>query len=342
VPSVAVAFSPLDEKLKLTKQNWTPETIRHAVRLGVEIASYERAASAFEALTDVALSKSALQRLVQVTGKAVVEKQEAEARAMVEVPKKEDEVVWRETPEPESEVMAVSSDGVLVNIINEGWKEVKAVSISAVSHTVDEESGEVKVNLSHHSYRAGLWDAATFTNHHWAEACRRGLEKAQTIVCISDGALWIWAMVFLCFSTRIEILDWWHAVQRLWTIALGAYEPANAAPWVHQAKGYLARSQLRYLFRQLRQLYPKGTPLPEPVRQASGYLFRNRHRMDYAAFRQRGLPIGSGTIESACKTVVQARMKQAGMRWSRNGAQAMIALRCLLLSDRWHDLPLPA
>lgn len=336
-----MAFSPLDKRLKLTKQSWSPETIRNAVRLGVEIASYERAAATFEALTRLPLSKSSLQRLVTETGARLVEEQKAEANAMVQVPKIEEEVVWREIPEPDSEVMAVSSDGVMINLIDEGWKEVKVVSVSAVSRSVDAESGEVEVHLSHHSYRAGMWDAATFTNHHWAESCRRGLEKAKTIVCISDGALWIWAMVFLCFSTRVEILDWWHAVQRLWDIALGTYSPANAAPWVHQAKGWLARSQLRYLFRQVRQLYPRGTPLPEPVRQAIGYLFRNRHRMDYAAFRQRGFPIGSGTIESACKTVVQARMKQAGMRWSRNGAQSMIALRCLLLSDRWHELHLP-
>jgi hypothetical protein len=85
-------------------------------------------------------------------------------------------------------------------------------------------------------------------------------------------------------------------------------------------------------------LYPKDTPLPEPVRQAVGYIFHNRRRMDYAAFRQAGYPIGSGTIESACKTVVQARMKQSGMRWSRQGAQAMLALRSLLLSERWDEL----
>ena len=334
-------FSPLDEQLKLSKKNWSPETIQNAVRLGVEIASYERAAATFEALTRIPLSKSSLQRLVNETGAILVEEQEAEAKAMVQIPKKEEEVVWREAPAPDSEVMSVSSDGVMVNIIDEGWKEVKAVSVSAVSRSVNEESGEVEVHLSNHSYRAGLWDAATFTNHHWAESCRRGLEKATTIVCISDGALWIWAMVFLCFSRRIEVLDWWHAVQRLWAIALGTYDPVNAAPWVAQAKGCLARSQLRYLFRQIRRLYPRGTPLPESVRQAIGYLFRNRHRMDYASFRQQGLPIGSRTIESACKTVVQARMKQAGMRWSRNGAQSMIALRCLLLSDRWNEIPLP-
>jgi len=152
-------------------------------------------------------------------------------------------------------------------------------------------------------------------------------------------------MVFLCFSRRIEILDWWHAVQRLWVLAQGTLSPVNAALWVHQAKGWLVRSQLRYLLQQTRLLYPRGTPLPEPVRQAIVYLFHHRRRLDYATFRQRGLPIGSGTIESACKTVVQARMKQAAPkgypRWSRRGAQSMIALRCLLLSDRWHELPLP-
>jgi hypothetical protein len=60
--------------------------------------------------------------------------------------------------------------------------------------------------------------------------------------------------------------------------------------------------------------------------------------MDYATYRQAGFPIGSGTIESACKTVVQARMKLAGMRWSRKGATAMLSLRSLSLSDRWHEL----
>ena len=197
----------------------------------------------------------------------------------------------------------------MIHLIDEGWKEMKMVSISAVEHTTDEETGERKVELTHHSYRAGVWDAATFANHHWAEACRRGVDHAKTVACISDGAAWIWAIVTMCFAMPVQILNWWHAVQRLWTIA-----------------------------RATRTLFPRGTPLPEPVRQAIGYIFHNRRRMDYASFRQQGYPIGSGTIESGCKTVVQSRMKQSGMRWSRSGAQAMLVLRCLLLSDRWDEL----
>ena len=308
----------------------------------MEIASHARAAESFTALTRVAMSKSSMHRLVLEYGSRLVKQQAAEARAMVETPKQAEEVVWRERIQPSSETMAVSSDGVLINVIDEGWKEVKAVSISAVTHTVDAQSGGrglPKVALTQHSYRAGLWDAPTFATHHWAEACRRGVDNAKTVVCVSDGAAWIWAIVFMCFAKRIEILDWWHAVQRLWTVANGHFSAeGEAAHWVETQKANFAHSRLREVLHAIRMLYPSGSPLPDPVRQAVGYLFHNRRRMDYAAFRQAGYPIGSGTIESACKTVVQARMKQSGMRWIRTGAQTMLALRCLLLSQRWHEL----
>lgn len=336
--TVSVVFFPLDHQLKLTKQAWSPQTIEAALRLGVDIPSHERAAASFTALTKIPMSKSSMHRLVTEHGTRLVEQQAAAARAMVEVTPA-DEVVWRARITPDSETMAVSSDGVLIHVIGEGWKEVKAVSVSAVTPTVDVVTGERAVALTQHSYRAGLWDAATFASHHWAEACRRGVDNAKTVVCISDGAAWIWAMVFMCFAVRTEILDWWHAVQRLWTIAHTHFTTErDAAHWVATQKTACAESRLHQVMQAIRQLYPKGTPLPEPVRQAVGYLFHNRHRMDYAAFRQAGYPIGSGTIESACKTVVQARMKQAGMRWSRHGAQAMLALRCLLLSERWDEL----
>jgi hypothetical protein len=159
------------------------------------------------------------------------------------------------------------------------------------------------------------------------------LENAKTVVCVSDGAIWIWNLMFMCFAYRVEILDWWHAVQRLWTIANACLTPAAAAAWVIQQQHMLAHTHLRSVIHQVRLLYPRGAPLPPEVRQALAYLFSNRHRMRYRLFRQAGYPIGSGTVESACKVVVQQRMKQAGMRWSRT---AMLALRSTLLSDRWH------
>jgi hypothetical protein len=343
VTSVVTVFFPLDEALALGAYSWSPWTVAQAVRLGVEIPSYRRAAATFGELLHLPLSKSRLQQLVQEAGQALVEQEAAEAEAMVHVPSKEEVVVWRAVPEPDSEIMNVSSDGVFIRLRNEGWKEVKTVAISAVEAGVNPASGAVEAHLTRHSYRAGLWEATTFANHLWVEASRRGLEKARLVVSVNDGAAWIWAMVLMCFARCVQILDWWHAVQYLWTIAgvaCGEGTPAAAA-WVDHQKHLLAQSNLRHVLHNVRLLYPRHQPLPDPVRKAVLYLFANRWRMRYREFRQAGCPIGSGTVESACKVVVQQRMKQAGMQWSRAGAQAMLALRCALLSGRWLPL-LPA
>jgi hypothetical protein len=199
---------------------------------------------------------------------------------------------------------------------------------------------EPQVQLTKHSYRAGLWEAATFVNQQWAEAARRGIEKAPHIVSVNDGALWIWAIVAMCYAPCIEILDWWHAVQKLWLIATLLFGEGNevGTAWVAQHKAFLWAGTLRPLFHYVHTRYPPGAPWPDELRQALGYFFTNRHRMRYRQFRQHGYPVGSGSVESACKVVVQARLKQAGMRWSRHGAQAMLALRSTVLSDRWDQV----
>lgn len=330
-------FFPLDEALQLGAHSWTPATLELALRLGVEIASFRRAAETFGVFTHLPLSKSALQRLVHDYGQQVVAIQAEEAEAMVRIPAKEEEVVWRTIPEPDSEVMNVSSDGVLLHIRDEGWKEAKTVAVSAVEQSVAAHSGELAVQLTRHSYRAGLWETKSFANQLWAETCRRGVEKAKLVVSVNDGAPWIWGIVCMCFARCVQILDWWHAVQYLWAIAQAHFgtDNAAAAQWVEEQKRLLAASQLRRILPNVRRLYPRHHPLPDPVRKAVVYLFHHRWRMRYREFRQAGCPIGSGSVESACKVVAQARMKQAGMQWSRDGAQAMLALRCLLLSDRW-------
>jgi 2-phosphoglycerate kinase len=69
-----------------------------------------------------------------------------------------------------------------------------------------------------------------------------------------------------------------------------------------------------------------------------GYFEENRSRMDYPTYRARGLPIGSGVVESSCKHVVADRMKRTGMRWDEDGAESVLALRSLDLNHRWDSL----
>lgn len=337
---VSEGFFPLDERLQMGQHCWTPETVKQIVKLGTEIPSYRRAAQNFSDLTQVGVSKSRLGELVKLYGGQIVDHQEAEAAAMGQAPAQEEVSTVRQMAQPDREVMALSMDGAMVNIRGEGWKEVKTVCVSAVDTQPTAETGQVKVRLSHHSYRSGVWEAKEFANQQWAEGCRRGLERAKQIVSINDGALWIWLIVQMCWAPCVEILDWWHAVQKLWDVAralLGDNEAATAQ-WMAQQKSHLWHSQLRQVFRAIRQLCPRGDPLPDKVRAGVGYLFRHRGRLRYQQFREAGYPLGSGSVESACKLVMQERMKQAGMRWSRDGAQAMLALRSVLLSQRWDEV----
>ena len=338
-----VGFSPLDRQLKLIKHSWSPETAQHALRLAAEIPSFERAAAAFRVLTHVPMSKSSLHHLSQEYGGRLVELQAAEAEAMVKPPAKFDEATFRTVPQPDSEVMAVSLDGGMIHVRQEGWKEVKIAAVSAVERV---EAGdpvladEPHVTLTKHSYRAGLWDAAAFSQQQWAEATRRGIEKAHQVVSVNDGALWIWVIVAMCYVPCIQIIDWWHAVQKLWLIAGLLFGEGNTLgrAWVARHKAFLWAGDLRPLYHYVRTCYPHGTPWPDGLAQALGYFFHNRHRMHYAHFRRCGYPVGSGSVESACKVVVQARLKQAGMLWSRPGAQAILALRSTILSDRWNEV----
>jgi hypothetical protein len=310
------------------RHSWTPEAIQSALRFGTEIASCRRAAESFEDATKIPLSKSSLQALLLEYGGRLAALEEQAALQAVETPSAE-EVQRREGPEPDSEVMAVGLEGVLVNMRGEGWKEVKLET---------REGEEPQVQLGQHSYCAGLWEAAVFAKHQWAEACRRGLEKARKVVRVSDAAAWIWAIVLTCYAPCIEIIAWWHALPKLWQTAgkLWDTDPERAKAWVPQLELWLWAGDVRGLLQVIRRSTPRGTPLAEPLQQLLGYLYRQRRRLRYKVFRQAGYPIGSGTTESACKVVVKERMAQAGMRWSREGAQAMLALRSVLPSRRWH------
>ena len=182
--------------------------LKMALRQAVELGSFVRTARNFSELTGVPISDSSLQRLAVETRTKVVNADAQEAEAIVHVPGEGEGVTWRRIPEPDSEVMVVSADEVMVHLREEGWKEAKVASVSAAPVCEVGEKAEGDMRLTKQSYRSGLWDAKSFTNPYWAESSRRGVEKAKRIVCINDGAIWIWMMVFVCFSRRIEILDW--------------------------------------------------------------------------------------------------------------------------------------
>ncbi|MGH8611521.1 MAG: hypothetical protein ACREYF_05620, partial [Gammaproteobacteria bacterium] len=83
--------------------------------------------------------------------------------------------------------------------------------------------------------------------------------------------------------------------------------------------------------RYLRDKHPRRTR----IGQVLGYFRRHRHRMRYAEARAQNLPVGSGIVEAACKTLATQRMKRSGMRWRHDGGQAILTFRALAQSERF-------
>jgi len=171
------------------------------------------------------------------------------------------------------------------------------------------------------------------------QAGRVGFDAAQRWVALSDGGSGLEDFLKDNFG-RVEavILDFWHAAEYLGGLSRALYpgrEEAAAAwrgPWCHRLEHEGGRAVLE----GLRALDRKGWPREARAahEEVVTYFSNQVHRMDYPSYRAKGWQVGSGPVESACKRVVNQRLKGSGMRWGEDGADALCHLRALFCSER--------
>ena len=165
-----------------------------------------------------------------------------------------------------------------------------------------------------------------------------GMNRAQRWLALSDGANGLEDFLKAHFP-RVEavILDFWHAAEYLAKLAKALHGPdeAGALAWQQQWCHRLKHEGGTAVLQALRGLDLRGRPVAarEGWEKVVTYFTNQEHRMDYPTYRAKGWYIGSGVVESACKRVVNQRLKGSGMRWGEDGADALCHLRALFLSD---------
>ena len=164
------------------------------------------------------------------------------------------------------------------------------------------------------------------------------LEPCGKEVVIGDGAEWIWNLAELHFPGALQIVDLYHARQHLWEVArkLHPNHLANQKVWmkIHQ-KRLLDKGKIEKLVLSLRSIDSTNSEVIDKIRIEAEYFEKNAARMRYPKFRRQHLFVGSGVIEAGCKTVIGSRLKQSGMFWTLRGANAILALRCFQLNNRF-------
>lgn len=320
---------PLDATLGLARDSLSPGVRRLACRFGAQLPFAVAADDLAEAAA-VHLSASTVRTVTEAVGT------QREAVVAAEIA-----AAWTQGLPPAvgtaAERLYVAMDGVRILSTDGGGREVKVGVVMPVHRTAGGERREAA------SYAAGLEPAATFGRRLALEAHRRGLEDAAAVAVLGDGAEWIWNLAAEHFPHATQIVDWFHASERVWELGrtLFGEETVETTAWVEGQLARLAQGQAAILAREWQALPCHGEAMA--VRDGQVTYFTNQApRMAYDRYRAAGWDIGSGIVESACKHLIGAREKGPGMRWSDAGAQAVSAIRVLLFNAQWATYDLAA
>jgi hypothetical protein len=254
--------------------------------------------------------------------------------AALEVWEREVERLKQEMPQaPDgAEKQAMSGDGAFVHLVGGEWAEVKTLTLGEVTRN---RRGEVCTQDL--SYCSRLCDAAGFAEAALVETHRRGLERATAVCAVQDGAEWLQGLVDYHREDAVRILDFAHAAEYINEIgqvvrAAGGRLPAKWLEGVlHRLKHQGPEKILTHLA-WLAARYPSST-----IQEKLAYLQKRKAHMQYPTYQAAGWPIGSGSVESANKVVVEARLKGAGMRWGRQNVNPMLVLRNAVCNRRWPE-----
>jgi hypothetical protein len=168
--------------------------------------------------------------------------------------------------------------------------------------------------------------------------------KKYVALCDGERALQIRleAQLARVLGVVVLVLDFLHVLEKLWKAAYCFHAEGSAAAqaWVRQRALQLLRGQVQEVIADVRAQATLKRPRSskrKTLEKVASYCERNAGRMRYDAYLREGLPIASGAVEGACRHLVKDRLERAGMRWSLDGAEAMLQLRAVYLSGDLED-----
>ena len=327
-------WHPTDEEFHLTTSRTcgAQEVIALA---GVQEAFAECAERVLHRVSGLSVSASTVERVTEAAGQRV-----AELRAAAEPIGPAETWTWPVDAEGKTTAYtSLDATGVPQQGQHGEHAEGRMAWVGSVFAPVPKEA-KAKRRLRHTRYVSGLMSLDEMGRQLRQECQRVGVPQAELTICLTDGGngledCLVGTVLGGLAKEVVTILDYYHCAEHLSElIALWAgpeSAEAKSSEWRHRLKhegGVAILAELESLDGSA-----MSASLREIHRQLCGYLRSNQHRTAYPTYLARGWEIGSGEIESACKTVVNQRLKGAGMRWREPGTTSICQLRALFKSD---------
>lgn len=348
-PTCAVGqYVPSDEALGIVPFQKTSWEVQRLACLLAVVTPFAVARELLCELTGVQLCAQTLWNWVQEWGGQAMTQLQDDLAALTRGTLPDEEPM---TADEHALPLVFGADGVMVSFrptsgTPQGtpqWREVKVGVFARLSHTVTK-TGQPVCRLLHRRVVAVLGDIDALQPRLWAEALRQGILTTTCVVWLSDGGRGFWRLFREHFASYAEgILDFYHAAQNLWKGAKAWLDgrTTQAQTWFRTARHRLRHGDADTVLDDLTAAL-ELEDLPAAARQTLSnlveYLTTHRAHIEYARWKEAGIPIGSGMVESACKWLIQQRFKGVGMRWSEDGFNHLLHLRLLWANDRFDTL----
>ncbi len=348
-PRCGKARFPGDEILGVTTTAFSPGVQRMMARAGSR-DSYKEAAEDLNLYAALKVTAKDVERVAKAVGEKVErwmarEASNAQLRAAAGLPAGD--------ANDSASLLYISFDGTGVPMRRDelagrkgkqkdGSARTREAKLGCVftQTTLDEEGRPIR-DPHTTSYTGAIEESGNFGYRMRGEAVRRGVSKAEKVVCLTDGAKYNMTIVKQHFPDATHIIDLYHSREKLCDTAKLILTESQRRDCEKQWLELLDQGEIEQLLKQVCERIPRSGARRKKAMRNAKYFERNTPHMRYKEFREQGLFVGSGVIEAGCKTVIGKRLKQSGMFWSKKGANSITALRCCQYSGRfeqfWED-----
>jgi hypothetical protein len=330
---------PLDELLQIDSLPFKMTTLvmLEVAYMGQMMSSYEQASRELKRKLGYPISTSLVRDVTIFVGNLVFNYDEK--RAIYTMENMVDSIV-EETSKEES-ILYILTDGAALNtrvedVNGSTWRENKLgmsfASVNIMKRGSNPKNGHT---ITKKEYTAFIGNASEFSKFIYQIAINQGYGKHQTTVVLGDGATWIRTMTNEIFPDAVQILDTFHLIENIYSYAKYIFKnnEKEYSKWSKKLIKYIEEGKIKKVIQEIEKI--EAPTLANTVVNLKTYIKNNEDKIQYQEYIEKGYYIGSGSIESANKTILQKRLKQAGMRWSVSTAQAVLSLRAKVESGLW-------
>jgi hypothetical protein len=326
---------PFDERAGLTTRNLSPALERVAALAGTVADSFEKGADLLEEMAGIRLGESTVERTTEDAGGRLADA----VKAGTTFGPKADWPWHKDYEGRRCAYVELDATGVRQQGEGGGPAEGRMAYVGMICNPSPEWPWpDEKPSPMQARYLSGLYPLAEIAPLLRQPAGQVGMDRADRWPGLSDGGAGLEDRIRENFPrVEVVILDFFHPAEKLTGLAR-LLHPKDETRAEDQARRWcqLLKQEGGALLAAVlsEEEWPRRAGLQEAAGEVIGYLERQAHRMEYPEYLARGWCIGSGAVESACKTVVGQRLKLAGMRWGEDGADAVCHLRALYRSEK--------